>query len=234
MLYLTSDVHAHFTEFQKLLRKIHFDFEEDQMILLGDVLDRGKEPLALWNYVMEHSNQMILLKGNHELFAQMYLEERLSENRWCAYGGEETIKQLTSKSKVEQARFLQQLRLLPIQKKIQTKYGATILTHSGIQDANLVRNEDGTINVVESIEKANQRDSFSYLISTDLHYMERNHKKCLDHYIICGHVPTMNLHASSDIYETEHYMCIDTGSYLPEFGGHLSAYCVETDEMFYL
>lgn len=63
------------------------------MYVLGDVLDRGSENLRLLRCIREYidAGSMVLLKGNHELFAQMYLEDRLDAGQWSAWGGKHTL-----------------------------------------------------------------------------------------------------------------------------------------------
>ena len=51
MLYLVSDIHGNYKKFKTLLSKIKFDRENDHMIVLGDVIDRGPEPINLLNYI---------------------------------------------------------------------------------------------------------------------------------------------------------------------------------------
>ena len=78
-IYLTSDLHGDFRHFLKLLNLIKFDTDKDFMYVLGDVLDRGSENLKLLDYVRKYIDEgkMLLIKGNHELFAQMYLQGSL-------------------------------------------------------------------------------------------------------------------------------------------------------------
>lgn len=49
------------------------------MYILGDVLGRSSQGLELLNKIQEFINQksMTWIKGNHELFTQMYLENNL-------------------------------------------------------------------------------------------------------------------------------------------------------------
>ena len=64
MIYVCSDIHGCFSEFKCLLETVDFK-DEDTMYILGDVLDRGEEPIALLQHVMSKDN-IVLLKGIHE------------------------------------------------------------------------------------------------------------------------------------------------------------------------
>ena len=39
MLYLISDIHGNLLEFKQILKKIEFDGEKDNLIIMGDILD---------------------------------------------------------------------------------------------------------------------------------------------------------------------------------------------------
>ncbi len=70
MKYVISDIHGCYEEFMELLEKISFS-EQDELFVLGDVLDRGPEPIKTMQEIMGRKNVTFLL-GNHEyMFALM-------------------------------------------------------------------------------------------------------------------------------------------------------------------
>lgn len=64
MTYVMSDIHGDLTGFQAMLEKINFS-ENDVLYILGDVIDRGLEGIAILQQIMATPN-MVLLLGNHE------------------------------------------------------------------------------------------------------------------------------------------------------------------------
>lgn len=128
------------------------------------------------------------------------------------------------------------LKNLPIYEEIRTKYGETVVTHSGLSANCIIFNKDKTINVTKSIEAAADINLYDFLLSDDIHRMEEYDLSRLDKFLIVGHVPVMNLNndESNHIYRATGYMCIDTGASFAEKGGAMSCYCVETDEQIYL
>ncbi|MBQ7712695.1 MAG: metallophosphoesterase [Clostridia bacterium] len=64
MRYALSDPHGEYDLFRKLLNEIDFG-ETDEMIVLGDVIDKGRESVRLLRYVLSQPN-ITLLIGNHE------------------------------------------------------------------------------------------------------------------------------------------------------------------------
>ena len=49
---VVSDIHGCVDEFKQLLNKVNFNAEEDQLVLLGDYVDRGPESRETVEFVM--------------------------------------------------------------------------------------------------------------------------------------------------------------------------------------
>ena len=80
-LFVVSDVHGHYTEMKTALDKAGFDPNNEKHIFLscGDLFDRGKENIDVYNFVCSLERK-ILLKGNHEdilecIFERGYLDQ---------------------------------------------------------------------------------------------------------------------------------------------------------------
>ena len=80
MLYLISDIHGDVTSFRKMLKKISFDPIRDHMIVMGDIFDWNDEGIPLLEFMSAYlvNGSLQLIKGNHELFAQMYIDGSIS------------------------------------------------------------------------------------------------------------------------------------------------------------
>ena len=63
--YVISDIHGQYDSFMNLLSQINFS-DEDQLFLLGDVIDRGPDGIKILKTVMKMPNVKMFL-GNHEL-----------------------------------------------------------------------------------------------------------------------------------------------------------------------
>lgn len=46
MIYVMSDLHGMYSSYLKMLRKIHF-CDADMLYILGDVIDRGPQPIQI-------------------------------------------------------------------------------------------------------------------------------------------------------------------------------------------
>ena len=69
--YVMSDIHGHRALFHKMLDKIGFS-SEDTLYIIGDVCDRGPEPIPLLQEIMAAPN-MVFLMGNHEDILLRYI-----------------------------------------------------------------------------------------------------------------------------------------------------------------
>lgn len=63
--YAISDIHGCYDEFMALLRKISLQ-EEDELILLGDYIDRGPKSYEMLKWLENVPANVVTLKGNHD------------------------------------------------------------------------------------------------------------------------------------------------------------------------
>lgn len=64
---IISDIHGELKLFKKLLKKVKYSADKDQLILLGDYVDRGPDSKGVLERVMELKKKgAIVLKGNHD------------------------------------------------------------------------------------------------------------------------------------------------------------------------
>ena len=63
--YVMSDIHGQFDSFMKMLDLIVFS-DEDELYIVGDVIDRGPKSVECIKWIMEQDNVLTLM-GNHEL-----------------------------------------------------------------------------------------------------------------------------------------------------------------------
>lgn len=84
--FVVSDTHSYYTPFIEALSAAgYFDCaEEKRLVILGDLFDRGDEPLELLNFVLDRldSPELILIKGNHEdLYEKLMFTDRGRKTR---------------------------------------------------------------------------------------------------------------------------------------------------------
>ncbi len=80
-----SDIHGEIDKFKKLLEEIQYNAKQDQLILLGDYVDRGPNARAVLEKVKELKEEgAFVLKGNHEdmMIKALTTDEERSWNHW--------------------------------------------------------------------------------------------------------------------------------------------------------
>lgn len=91
---LISDIHGELNMFEEMLQKVQYNPEEDQLVLVGDYVDRGPNSRGVLNKVMElKAEGAIVLRGNHDdmLVAAAENEEN-AWKRWWKNGAIPTLK----------------------------------------------------------------------------------------------------------------------------------------------
>lgn len=238
-VYVSSDLHGDLIKFKSLLKLISFQVNKDILYVLGDVLDRGPKGIELLSYIREYSdgeNSVIqIIKGNHELFAEMYIEGKLAKDNWIKWGGKQTATQIDQMTEGERINLLTYLKSLKHYVVVERDNGQDwVLSHSGIHLDFLVEDENG-IDVVQSIEEAIANNEFEYLITNDLIYAPRSVLDRLNQYLVIGHIPVIFMNDGSiQIIKRKQYMCIDTGAGYRNLGGNMSIYRLEDGQEFYL
>ena len=129
--YVMSDIHGEADRFHAMLEKIQFS-QDDTLYILGDVVDRGPDGIALLQEIMDMPNVMMLL-GNHEHMMLQYLSpdaDGIAIRRWNKNGNAPTLdKYLRLKAK-EQQKILGYLRMLPTHLEVEVNGSKLYLVHA--------------------------------------------------------------------------------------------------------
>ncbi len=172
--YVMSDLHGMYDKFISMLEQIDFS-SNDQLYILGDVLDRGDKPLEIIDYIRKHKN-IILLKGNHEL---MFQESWINTNDrylWFYNGGDDTFHKLKNKKFEYEESFYKYIKNLPYLEVVDN----FILVHAGLY----LPNNYECLNI-EQIIDLQEED----ICVWDRTILESN-KHIKGYTIIIGHTPT--------------------------------------------
>jgi serine/threonine protein phosphatase 1 len=231
MIYLTSDIHGCFREFKKILKYLNFG-PEDFLYIIGDVVDRGKEPLPLLQYVMAQPN-MELLMGNHEQGFLWNVDVNTSSlsdadvrRYWLLHGGRETYTQYMALPEAEQRAVVNYLRERPMYKII----GKNILVHAG------VFTEGIEYHSLEELMK--QQQSFKMLWEAKAFYGYPLTLNDPEARVFFGHTFSLIIRSdrgepldSTEIWRDENRIGLDCGY---AFGGKIAVYCLDDDSVYYL
>ena len=231
MIYVMSDLHGCYEEYLKALDLISFS-SEDTLYVLGDVVDRGKEPIRLLQDMMARDNVYPLI-GNHEYMAMKVLaklcveitEDNVEDHltvedmeayyHWMQDGGNVTLEQFKALSYEEKMDILDYLDEFALYEEIEVNGRDYLLVHAGL----------------EPFEKNKSLDDYGLqMIFKRCNYDQQYFD---DTYVITGHTPTIMIDQNykGKIYEKNHHIAIDCGCV---FGFGLGVYCLDTQEKFYI
>lgn len=215
MKYVMSDLHGCFNKFIEMLEKINFT-KYDELYILGDIFDRGNNPIKILEYIVAHDN-IYLLKGNHENMFEEYFESG-DGTLWYYNGGETTLVEITQKGYEFEEYLYKYIKKLPIIKVVD-KF---ILVHAGLY---LPKNCND-FNLKELLE----------LQEEDINLWTREHIysdiKYKDYKIVCGHNAVQSINNNYEnpkIIHREGHIFIDCGCCFGGANGKLA--CLRLDDM---
>lgn len=88
--YVVADIHGDYDRFMECLDAVKFDYENDILIQLGDVVDRGVDSFLVVDKLLKIKN-LIAIRGNHDAtFRDAIKSGDLTNNMLYSQGGRET------------------------------------------------------------------------------------------------------------------------------------------------
>ncbi len=230
--YVISDIHGQYDKFEELLDEIDLK-DDDTLYILGDVLDRGPNPIKTLLKIMEMP-QVICLFGNHELMALECLEFLMEEvtdetlekhgDRWVEdlalwqyNGGRSTIVEFSKISEEQRRDVIEYIKDMLAYEELRVGDNDFLLVHAGL----------GNYSPTKDIEDYSLRELVWKRADYDIQYFP-------DRYVVTGHTPTQNIKENPNpgyIYRNKNHIAIDCGACFR--GGRMAAICLDTLEEYY-
>jgi len=212
MTYVMSDIHGQYEKYKKMLETIDFS-DDDTLYILGDVLDRGDQPVKLL-YDMSMRPNVIPLMGNHEHMAEYILsrlnveitEQSLETNwnadivravsEWYENGGYPTSKEFSRLSLDDREYILDYLREFSFYDEITVGENTFVLVHGGLPE----------------FEPEKALEDYHPILAL---YTKTDYGKTYypDKYLVTGHVPTFSFAPDHNgkIYRKNRHIAVDCG-----------------------
>lgn len=235
MIYAMSDIHGNDIAFFDMLKKINFT-DDDILIICGDVIDRGAGGLEILDYCMRHEN-IHLIKGNHEVYLETYLEYPPFSEDWKNWGGIPTMNALKKKDRYTILEYYNYVCALPIYEIMEINGVKYAFTHTGfLEDNKTVYIKSNVIDFEKTLKNLSQVKQYSYLISTDLYKLRKNIS--FDCVLIVGHIPTISetffKMPQPKIVDFGRFIDIDCGAGYEDDGGVLGCLRIDDMQKFYI
>lgn len=233
MTYVMSDLHGAFNKYITMLEKIDFG-AEDELYIIGDVVDRGEQPMEILFDMMNRANVYPLM-GNHEVMAlnglkllsgeisadivnQLSSEQLEMMSAWIKIGATSTIKGFTALGSDEQTEILEYISGFLPYKKVSAGRNDYLLVHAGI---------DGF-----DPDKPLDEYPIDALVWGRIDYEIPYYD---DIYTVSGHTPTQGIQGNPRpgyIFRANNHIAIDCGACRRD--GRLACLCLDTLEEFYV
>lgn len=230
--YVIGDIHGELEQLKTLLRKMNFG-ERDELYIMGDVVDRGPNPVKALQFLMTLPNCTCIM-GNHELMAlanlklllhevtDAFLAELSREDMgqlldWMKNGGDTTISEFTKLTMEERKEVLEFIRNFEPYVELEIDGQEYLLVHAGLDHF------------------SEEKPMREYDIH-DLVWMRTDYEIPYfpDKIVITGHTPTQYILGNPRpgyIYRANHHIAMDCGACSEK--GRLAGICLETGEELY-
>ncbi|MCL2773394.1 MAG: metallophosphoesterase [Oscillospiraceae bacterium] len=250
MNYAMSDLHGCYDEFLQMLEVINFS-SDDNLIIIGDVVDRGPVSVKLLQNVTARKN-IRLLMGNHEWFMlgtikrlpvdvtfdnfKEYIDEEIeltndnvneylteySYRNWIYNGGGSTFNEYLSLSVPERTDLIKFLDSLFYYYELTVENQKYMLVHS----------------VPAGFEKEKPMEDYEPfdLLFSRIEKDEWNGNFYDDKIMIVGHTPTFFIDKkyAGKIYRKKRAINIDCGCVYKDYGGKLGCLRLEDMKEYYI
>jgi hypothetical protein len=210
-----SDLHGEYYKYISMLELIKFDTTKDELYILGDIIDRGLYSMEIYKHILENKECIHLLKGNHELMFQEYIEQNLDYNYsdWKYNGGRYTKRNMY-RQKVSFKEFYNFIKSLPIVEVVDNKY---ILAHASTI---VLPNYSNMLSIEDFI--SGQEEEYCLWDRDNI-----GGPTYKDYIHIYGHTMTKNICGENRIVKINNNIYIDCGACARD--GYLA--CLRLDDM---
>ena len=202
MLYAMSDLHGEYQKYLAMLEKIKFN-QKDTLYLLGDLVDRGPEPVKILQDIMQRPNVYPLL-GNHEVMAIYILKQLLVEVTeetisqvdtylmenifiWQRNGGGVTLEQFQALPLRERRQLLEFMEGFGWYETVDVGERAFLLVHAGL----------GNYRPGKKLEEYSLEELTMVRLDYQTQYFPDD-----SIYVLSGHTPTKLLGGKWEIYRS--------------------------------
>ena len=148
-VYVISDIHGYLSRMFDVLEKANFDWDKDELYILGDIIDRGPESAETLIWAMEEAPRNVhFLMGNHEDMAYtslltVDLDPYIYNNSWFWNGGSRTLEDcLRLRGSDWCHKAANWISKLPLYYNIEVNGMKILLVHAGITTGGIRLSDD--------------------------------------------------------------------------------------------
>ena len=219
-----SDLHGMYEKYMKMLERISLS-DDDDLYILGDVVDRGARPAEILLDMMERPNVHAVI-GNHELMALATLDLMFGGSSlagqsvsiedmmydWISNGGAFTIESIAALSHSQRLDVIDYMSEFSNFETAEVGGNIFIMVHAGFDNFS----PDRKLSSYSAEELVWHRPDVSERYFEDESI-----------FVVAGHTPTYFINGTNDIINEQGNILIDCGACFE--GGRLA--CLRLDDM---
>lgn len=209
--FVMGDIHGANRALEQCLERSAFNFEEDQLIMLGDVCDGYPETKQSIETLLKIKH-LIFLLGNHDWWTLQWAKGKEPDPAWQQFGGENTIKSYPEGMPDDHVAMLENAPYY-------YKWDNKLFVHAGI---------DTQLQIEDQDEHTLLWDRRFIQEAISQHTKDRNTSLTSYDAIYVGHTPSHRFGHFKPVRLCEVWM-MDTGA---GWGEHLSMMDIDTKEVF--
>lgn len=88
--FVMGDLHGAYRAMQQVFEKVNFDYANDRLIQIGDVVDGWPDSVECVEELMKIRN-LIAIRGNHDCWLYDWLAKGFADEWWPEFGGKATM-----------------------------------------------------------------------------------------------------------------------------------------------
>lgn len=231
--YVIGDIHGEYEQLKLLLEKMNFS-SEDELFVLGDVVDRGPHSIKALQYLMSLPNCTCII-GNHEVMALICLkllkneiteeflgslkeEDMLYLLDWMRNGGKSTMDEFQKLTREEQNDIIDFLGDFEAYAELTVDGQDYVLVHAGLGN---------NFCYLTPMDEYELEDFVWYRTDYEVPYFE-------DKIVVTGHTPTQYIPCNPRpgyIFKGNNHIALDCCACSRK--GRLAGICLDTGEEFY-
>lgn len=233
--YCISDIHGDYERYRAMLQKINLK-DRDNLYVIGDVIDRGRDSLKILRDMMMRVN-VIPIIGNHEYMAinclKFLMKDITREEigkldkgivegllEWQNVGGQATIDEFHRLNREEKEDVIDYLSEFSLYEEVKAGGKTFVLVHAGLSD----------FDPKKSLDDYELHQLIFHVPDYSMVYFE-------DKYLVTGHMPTAFIDENTNpnrIFMGNNHIAIDCGCGMDKKEGRLGAVRLDDLKEFYV
>ncbi|SDE43461.1 putative phosphoesterase [Paenibacillus sp. UNCCL117] len=206
-----SDIHGCYEEFNTLLELVHFNKNEDLLLLLGDYVDRGMQSKEVVERVWQlvQGGNVVALRGNHDqrFLDLMTSEDEVVKMKFIQHGGLQTLESYCGDSLLESMSIEERLQYAVAYINKRYKHHISFLNSLPFfyEDSDHIYVHAGLNPSYENWKQQSEHD-FMYIKEPFF-----KNPTVVDKIVVFGHSKVIDIHEKADVWFAEDKIGIDGG-----------------------